>query len=106
MLQSNALVGRVAELLGRSPSFVRMDKLRAIILSSLLAIGGGCRSTDSTAIYAHCPWGDEQETKARFDSYKHILLACIYEDHWEDQGPHKYSLHHFKATVVRSYKGD
>ena len=33
-------------------------------------------------------------------------MVCIYEDHWEDRGPHKYSLHHLKATVIRTYKGD
>jgi len=37
---------------------------------------------------------------------KHFFLARIYEDHWEDKGPNEYAPHHFKATVVRSLKGD
>ena len=36
---------------------------------------------------------------------KHFFLARIFEDHWEDKGPHQYAPHHFKATVVRSFKG-
>lgn len=44
--------------------------------------------------------------KSHLDAYKHVFVACIYEDHWEDKGPGKYSMHHFKAMVVRTYKGD
>jgi len=40
------------------------------------------------------------------DDYKHVFIVCIYEDHWEDQGPNRYSLHHYRGTVVRVYKGD
>lgn len=37
---------------------------------------------------------------------KHFFLARIYEDHWEDKGPNQLAPHHFKATVVRAFKGD
>jgi hypothetical protein len=37
---------------------------------------------------------------------KHFFLARIYEDHWEDQGPGRFAPHHFRAVVVRSFKGD
>ena len=40
------------------------------------------------------------------DEYKNVLMVCIFDDHWEDRGPNKYSLHHLKGTVVRVYKGD
>ncbi len=85
-----------------------MTPPRALILfvASLLVMGAGRRSADPTEIVAYDPWGDAADTKARLNSYKHILLGCIYEDHWEDRGPHEYSYHHFTATVVRSYKGD
>ena len=85
-----------------------MLKARALILfaASLLVMVAGCRSADSDGIVAYSAWGDAADTKARLNSYKHILLGCIYEDHWEDRGPHEYSYHHFMATVVRSYKGD
>lgn len=83
-----------------------MDKFGTIILAGLIIFGVGCRSTDTKAIFAHCPWGDAVETKARLDGYKHVLLVCICEDHWEDRGPREYALHHFRATVVCSYKGE
>jgi len=37
---------------------------------------------------------------------KHFFLARIYEDHWEDQGPGRLAPHHFRATVVRTFKGN
>jgi len=36
----------------------------------------------------------------------HVLVARIDETGWEDCGPHRLTPYHFKATVVRSYKGD
>ncbi len=82
-----------------------MDKFGAIISAALFSFGVGCRSTGSNTIFAHCPWGDVVETKAHLDEYKHVLLVCVYEDNWQDRGPREYALHHFKATVVHSYKG-
>ena len=66
----------------------------------------GCRSTDCTMVYAHSPWEDAKGAKSYLNAYRNILVVCVYEDHWEDRGPHNYSMHHFRATVVRSYKGD
>lgn len=67
----------------------------------------GCRSPAPNATSFHrWGWEDAENAKAYLDAYKHVLLGCIYEDHWEDQGPNKYSLHRFKGTVVRTYKGD
>ena len=83
-----------------------MQKFWFIILSGLLA--AGCRLPDCTdrgVVYSCSPWGNAKEAKAYLDAYKHILVVCIYEDHWEDRGAHEYSLHHFKATVIRTYKG-
>jgi hypothetical protein len=57
-------------------------------------------------MYAPCLYGSAGESRAYLDTYKHILIICVYEDHWEDRGPRRFSLHRFRATVVRSYKGD
>ena len=37
---------------------------------------------------------------------KHLFVACIYEDYWDDNGPGRLAPHHIKATVVRTFKGD
>jgi hypothetical protein len=81
--------------------------IRALIISGLLALSVGCRSRDYSARVFH-PWGCEnaREFKAQYHEYKSIFMVCVYADHWEDRGPHDYSLHHFKGTVVRVYKGD
>jgi hypothetical protein len=79
-----------------------MHRFWPIFVAGLLAVG--CRSTDTAAILAHSPW--EENTKPYLDSFKHVLVVCVYQDHWEDCGPHRYSQYHFKATVVRSYKGE
>jgi hypothetical protein len=83
-----------------------MHPFPALVVAVLLALTTGCRSSDYNARVFH-PWGceDAKDFKAaRLDSYKHVLMVCIYEDHWEDQGPG--SLCHYKGTVVRVYKGD
>jgi hypothetical protein len=72
----------------------------------LLSAAPGCRSTAPVATSLHrWGWEDADHAKAYVDAYKHVLLACIYEDDWQDQGPHR-SVYRFKATVVRTYKGD
>ena len=84
-----------------------MDRLAAILAVVFLALVTSCQTADHNARVFH-PWGCEDvgEAKARFDSYKHVFMVCIYEDHWQDQGPNRYSLHHSKGTVVRVYRGD
>ena len=47
-----------------------------------------------------------KDAKAHFDSYKQVFTVRISGDYWEDRGPSEYSLHHFKATVTKVYKGD
>jgi hypothetical protein len=73
-----------------------------IFVIGLLAVG--CRASCTSAVLVHSPW--EENTYSHLNSFKHVLTVCIYQDYWEDRGPHRYSLHHFKATVVRPYKGD
>jgi hypothetical protein len=80
-----------------------MHKLYAIVAAGLLAMAAGCRSTDSTTFAL---WEDIDDAKSYLNSYKHVMLICVYEDHWEDRGPNRTSLHHFMGTVVRAYKGD
>ena len=84
----------------------RMRKLRATIALGAALAFTGCHAPDSGAIFSDSIFGNASEAKGRLNEYKQILLVCVYEDHWEDQGYNKYSLHHFKATVVKSYKGD
>jgi hypothetical protein len=47
-----------------------------------------------------------KEAKVRFHSYKHVLVASVYEHSWEDRGPGRLTPFRSKATVVRSFKGD
>jgi hypothetical protein len=79
-----------------------MHRFSAIIVAGLLA-GAGCRTASPPESFA--PWGNAAEARGYLDQYRHVLMACIYDDHWEDRGPHEYSFHHFKGTVVRPYKG-
>jgi hypothetical protein len=81
-----------------------MVRFWPIIVAGLLLTG--CRSTDCGSVYARSPWEDAEGAKTFLNAYKHILVVCVYEDHEEDRGPHRYSLHHFKATVIRTFKGD
>ena len=81
--------------------------IAAVLLVVLLTTAVGCRSTAPAATSFHrWGWEDATDAKAHLHYYKHIFLACIYEDEWLDQGPRKYSLYRFKGTVVRTYKGD
>lgn len=84
-----------------------MPKFLAIIIAGLVAGAVGCRSTATdTAAFHSFGWEDAKEAKFQLAYYKHILVVCIYEDHWEDGGPHRLTLHHYEGTVVRIYKGD
>ena len=80
---------------------------RVLVISGLLALCAGCYSSEYNARVFH-PWGcdDAKELKVRLDEYTNVLTVCVCEDHWEDRGPNRYSLHHYKGTVVRVYKGD
>ena len=81
--------------------------VRFAVTILLLTVAAGCRSTPpASAFFLRLGQENAADAKAYLDSYKHILLACIYEDDWQDQGPGKYSLYRFKGTVVRTYKGD
>jgi len=84
-----------------------MHMFRTLFFVGVLAIATGCRSKDSNVSIFHSGgWEDAKDAKSHLDAYKQVLVACIYEDHWEDRGPHRLSLHHYKATVVRTFKGD
>jgi hypothetical protein len=80
---------------------------RSLIILGLVAICAGCCSSQYNARVFH-PWGadDAKEMKSRLDEYTNVLMVCVYEDHWEDRGPNRYALHHYRGTVVRVYKGD
>ena len=89
------------------PVLSSWHKLCPFVIVGLLATATGCRSTDSEASFFHTGgWEDAKEAKSYLDRYKHVLVACVYEDHWEGRGPGRLAPHHFKATVVRTYKGD
>jgi len=83
-----------------------MRQFAAIFILGLLAFAG-CRSADRNAAMFH-PWGadDADHFKSRSDPYRHILVARVQECRWEDLGPHRKTPYHFKATVIRTFKGD
>jgi hypothetical protein len=85
-----------------------MQKFFVLFVLGLLIFSVGCHSPTYNANFFD-PWGLEggvAGAKASWGSYSNILLVCIYEDHWEDRGPNRYSLHHEIGTVVKVYKGD
>lgn len=49
---------------------------------------------------------DADEARTLFGMYKHVFTTQVSEDYWEDTGPHKPSVHHFNATVIKTYQGD
>jgi hypothetical protein len=66
----------------------------------------GRHRTNPTADYHALGFGDATEAKTLFDTYKQVFTAQISEDFWDETTPHKYSFHHFTASVIKSYKGD
>jgi hypothetical protein len=84
-----------------------MSKPFALLVVAMAVIATGCRSTHTNnALFPAGYWQDARQAKACLDAYKHVFIACVYSDNWEDRWPDSNSPHHFKATVVRSYKGD
>jgi len=86
-------------------SIATMIMFRALVLAALLAGASGCRPADPAAAFGQSVWGGLEDAKSWLRDYKHVVMVCVYEDRWEDRGPNDYSLHHFKATVVKTYKG-
>src|SRR5258708_1965397 len=81
--------------------------IRTFVMAALLVLTSACNSGDYNARVFH-PWGcdNAKVLKARLDQYTTVLAVRVDEDHWEDRGPNRYSLHHYQGTVVRIYKGD
>jgi hypothetical protein len=65
----------------------------------------GRAKANPTADFHALGFDDPAEAKTLFDTYKQVFTAQISEDYWEKTTPHEYSLHHFKASVTKSYKG-
>ena len=91
----------------------RRSAPQVIVSIGLLAMFVGCRSPDSNSAFGQFQWGDYEDAKSWLANYKHVILVCVCEDYWEDQGQDRnsfqtfgYSFHHFNGTVVNSYKGD
>lgn len=76
------------------------------LATSLLITGTGCRHVDCNRVYEQSFWEDAAGVKARMDSFRHIPGVRIDENHGEDKGPNKYSVLHFKGTVLKSWKGE
>ena len=93
--------------LARSSSSVSFPfaMIRVLVISGLLALCAGCCSSEYDARVLN-PWGnaDAKVLKSWLDKYTNVLMVCVYEHHWEDQGADSFS--HSKGTVVRVYKGD
>lgn len=91
-----------------------MQIAKAATLIVLVAIIVGCRSMQPPAWYADTWRGfPYQYAREYLGQYRNVVLVRITADHGEqseiDIGGTKRNggyVHHFKATVVRSYKGD
>ncbi len=57
-------------------------------------------------IFKKSPWCEENDARKYVGQYKNVLLVCVFEDYMQDGGRNKYSEHHFKGSVVRTYTGD
>lgn len=81
---------------------------RTTILAAVLTVFGGCRSVRSPAWYTDAWRGfPYHEAKDKLNDYKNVILVCVTEDHGEQveielAGGY---IHHYTATVIRSYKG-
>jgi len=83
------------------------------MLAAVFTVFGGCRSVRSPAWYTDAWRGFPfQEAKEKLNDYKNVILVCVTEDNGEQveievagaKKPGGY-LHHYTATVVKSYKG-
>jgi hypothetical protein len=79
---------------------MRMHILKVIVAAGLLFHLLGCRTPIRNTWLAG---GLKDDYTA---DCKHLFVACIYEDYWEDKGSGRLAPHHIKATVVRTFKGD
>lgn len=84
------------------------------VLGVVLTTSAGCRSVECPAWYKDTWRGfPYQDAKEHLNYYRNVILVCITEDHGE-QGETEVGgvkrdggyVHHYKATVVRSYKGN
>jgi hypothetical protein len=82
-----------------------MHQFRTILILGVLAFAG-CSANRNAVIFHPWGWEDAADAKSRLDGYKHVLVARVDECSWEDRDPHRLTPYHFKATVIRSYKGD
>jgi hypothetical protein len=82
-----------------------MRLVRTNLFLGLLAFAG-CASNRNAALFHPWGWEDAKDAYAHLDSYEHVIVARIDECSWEDRGPHRLTPYHFKATVIRSYKGN
>lgn len=84
-----------------------MDIIRVVFILLLTASLVGCDSVSrDTSCFHAGGWEDAQDAKADLDTHKQVFTARIFEDHWEDPGPGREGIHHFKAEVVKSYRGE
>ena len=82
-----------------------MQQFRAILIVGVLVFAG-CSISRNAEVYHPWGWNDAADAKSHLDSYRYALIARVDECSWEDRGPHRLTPYHYKATVVRSYKGD
>lgn len=78
-----------------------------LVLLILLSCFQGCRSNalDSAMLQ---PWGWESADHAKYalQQYKHVIVVRIDEDYSTGGGRYGLTAHNYRATVVRSYKGN
>ena len=76
-----------------------------ILILSLLGITG-CSSPREDALFYPWCWEDANQARQVLAEYKNIMVARIDDCSWEDRGPHELTPWHYKATVIKAYKGD
>src|ERR1051325_1861258 len=79
-------------------------QVRTILLLGLLA-SVACGQNRDARLFHPWGWEDAKDAHSHLDDYRHVLVARVDGCSWEDRGPHRLTPYHFKATVVRSYKG-
>lgn len=82
-----------------------MNKFLTIVILGLIALGG-CSSHRETALFYPWCWENAKHAREYLGEYRHVLVARVDEYNWEDLGPRQLTPHHYKATVIATYKGD
>jgi len=77
-----------------------------IVLMLLLLSGCSSRPVAEEALFRPWCWDNAKHARQCLGQSAQVFVARVDECAWEDLGPHRLTPWHYKATVVKSYKGD